>query len=62
MPNTKTNNKKKVAKKKTAKKKVVKPEFEFLNTESKRTVLAVAKSELKKDKEKRLLGKSSGKK
>jgi len=51
MPNTKTNNKKKAAKKKTAKKKVVKPEFEFLNTESKRTVLAVAKSELKKDKE-----------
>ena len=51
MPNTKTNNKKKVAKKKTAKKKVVKPEFQYLDTASKRTVLSVARAAIKKENE-----------
>jgi hypothetical protein len=51
MPKKNTNTKKKVAKKKVAKKKVVKPEFQYLDAASKRTVLSVARAEIKKESE-----------
>ena len=46
MPKKNTNTKKKVAKKK-----VIKPEFQYLDAASKRTVLSVARAEIKKESE-----------
>ena len=51
MPKKKKAAKKKVAKKKVAKKKVIKPEFQYLDAASKRTILSVARAEIKKESE-----------